>query len=171
MKILDINYVLQQTPAKEVEKVYLAKTKFKGIGIFAKRPIKKNEIVAYYKVKIFSLKKFNSKTKNMYTIEILTKTGRPSTSLIGDLDDSVSLPKTKRGIPYWGYFANEPSGDQTPNVYIDMNLKENYHTRDKILPGQTYTYKVRAERAIQPGEELVWCYGDDYIRDYDTLVC
>lgn len=171
MKILNREYVLRRTPKGSVDKVELIQTKHKGVGIFAKKTIRKNEIIAYYKIFIFRDDDFVSETDNMYTIGVVTASGkRESSVLIGDLAEG-SLEPPKRGIPFWGYFANEPSGRQTPNCYIDPNVKENYKNRSRVVPGDTMIYKVRADRTIRPGEEIVWCYGDNYIRHYETLVC
>lgn len=172
MKILNKEFVLRHTPKGVVKKVMLKNTKHKGVGIFAKKAIRKNEVIAYYKIFIYQDGNgFKSETKNMYTIGVATKSGiRESSTLIGDLaEDSLETPR--RGIPFWGYFANEPSGHQTPNCYIDPNVKENYKSRSRVSAGDTMIYKVRADRAINPGEEIVWCYGPNYIRHYTTKVC
>lgn len=166
MKILNLEYVLRHTPPGTVNKVTLRQTKFKGVGIFAKKTIRKHEVIAYYKIVVFRDSEFISETDNMYTIGVITKSGkRESTTFIGDLAEE-SLEPPKNGIPFWGYFANEPSGDQTPNCYIDPDAAENYKNRRRVVPGDTMVYKMVASRTIQAGEEIVWWYGDSYERHY-----
>jgi hypothetical protein len=100
----------------------------------------------------------------------MTKNDNVSNTLVGDLTED-SLEQPKRSIPFWGHFANEPSGRQTPNTFIDTNLAENYKNKSRLSPGDTMIYKLRATRTINPGEEVVWCYGKSYYRDYETTVC
>lgn len=169
MKALNLNYVLKNF-SKGVKNVTLKKSKVKGVGLFATKKIAKNQVIAYYKFTVFHQKDFVSETNNMYTFEVKTKGDRASNVLIGDLTED-SLEQPKRGIPYFAYFANEPSGRQTPNTTIDVNLAENYKTRSRLSPGDTMIYKLRADRTIYPGEELVWCYGTAYMRDYETNAC
>ena len=100
-----------------------------------------------------------------YAIAIMTKTDKHSKTFLGDLTVE-SLPPPCKSIPYWGYFSNEPSNNQHHNCYIDPNLKENYRGRSKLKEGDTIIYKLRAERDIKAGEEITWCYGDNYDREY-----
>lgn len=169
MKVLNKNYVLRNF-SKGVKNVTLKKSKVKGTSLFATKKIAKNQVIAYYKITVFHQKKFVSETDNMYTFDVMTKGNRVSTTLIGDITED-SLEQPKRGIPYWGFFANEPSGRQTPNTIIDVNLAENYKKRDRVVPGDTMIYKLRANRTIHPGEEIVWCYGESYARNYETPAC
>jgi len=166
LKILDKDYVLSQTPDPSKLKVFLKKTKYKGIGLFANKDFKKNEIIAYYRFKIFALKGFKSPTNHGYSISVVLPSGKDSKTLIGDLDDE-SLSKPRGEIPYWAYFSNEPNGTQTPNAWIDPNIKINYKTNHKYKPGDFMTYKLRASHDIRKGSEIVWCYGDEYFRNYE----
>lgn len=170
MNALDVNYVKRHS-GTGIKKVQLKKTKYKGTGLFAKERISKNSVIAYYKFTVYKNdKSFKSASKNMYTFFVMSKAGRELQSVIGDLSDDSVAP-AKRGIPFWGYFANEPSGKQTPNTWIDINTAENYRTKARVAPGDTMIYKLRADRTIEPGEEIVWCYGDEYVRDYVADAC
>lgn len=169
MKVLDQKYVLKNY-SNGVAKVTLKKSKVKGTSLIATKTIQKNQVIAYYKFTVFRQKGFKSQTDNMYTFAVHTKNDNVSNTLIGDLTED-SLEQPKRGIPFWGHFANEPSGRQTPNSFIDTNLAENYKNKSRLSPGDSMIYKLRAERTIHPGEEIVWCYGQSYLRDYDTTVC
>lgn len=169
MKALNLNYVLKNY-SKGVKNVTLKKSKMKGTSLFATKKIAKNQVIAYYKITVFHQKGFVSETNTMYTFDVITKGNRSSNVLIGDITED-SLEQPRRGIPFWGFFANEPSGRQTPNTVIDVNLAENYRTRNRVVPGDTMIYKLRADRTIYPGEEIVWCYGESYMRDYETTAC
>jgi hypothetical protein len=164
MKILNREYVKKHTP-KVPLKVKLVKNQ-KGTSLVATQDFKKNQLIAYYKFRVFRDKNFVSKTKNMYTFRVVTKNDKTSRTLIGDLVEE-SLAPPKRGIPFWAYFANEPSGKQTSNCWIDSNIAENYKNRDKVVPGDYLVYKLRASEFIPAGSEIVWCYGNEYLRDYE----
>jgi hypothetical protein len=136
----------------------------KGMSLFATKPIRKGSIIAYYKMKLFP-NGITGKKNNMYTFTVYTKKGNYCSRLIGDVYEG-SLLKPKRGIPYFAYFSNEPSGNQISNAEVDMNLDENYRNRDRLEVGDTIIYKLYATRAIKAGDEIIWCYGEAYDRDY-----
>lgn len=147
-------------------KVALIKTQ-KGVSLYAIAPIKKRSIIAYYKFCVYKDEGYKGIRKDMYCMTVYTKNGRPSNTLIGDICvDSLDLPQN--GIPFWGYFVNEPEEDEDANAILDLNLKQNYKNRVRVHPGESMTYKLRASRNIQAGEEICWCYGEDYNRDYET---
>ena len=56
--VLDCNTVLNNTPHLDDLNVILKQTKTKGVGLFSINPIKKDEIVAYYKLKVYRTKTF-----------------------------------------------------------------------------------------------------------------
>jgi hypothetical protein len=149
-------------------KVTLKKGK-KGTSLFAKEPIKKGNVVAYYKFLLHPYKKnFKGYKNDMYVMSVYTQSERFNPHLIGDIYQG-SLRKPKYNIPYWAYFSNEPSVKQTENCELDINTKYNYRKGKKLKAGDTMTYKIVAMRDIQPGEEICWCYGSDYHRSYPTL--
>jgi len=144
------------------------KKNYKGVSLFAKKPIKKGNVVAYYKFLVNrDDDKFKSQKNRMYTMSIYTKKDQLSRTLIGDIY-AGSLHKPRGNISYWAYFSNEPSGKEKENVYLDINLKGNYKNRDKVKPGDTMVYKLVALRDIKPGEEICWCYGGAYVRKYKS---
>ena len=137
----------------------------KGVSLFAKKLIKKGNIVSYYKFKLFSVKNFKGVKKDMYVMSVYTKQYNFNPRLLGDLFEG-SLEQPKYNIPFWAYFSNEPSGNQIENCTIDPNLKSNYKFRHFVKEGDTMIYKLIATKDINPGEEIVWCYGDYYNRTY-----
>jgi hypothetical protein len=170
--VLDRKKLLSETPSdiKKKLSVTLKKNKYAGTGLFATKPIKKGNVIAYYKMKVHqdtTKHPYRSPTKCMYCFTVYTKGDRMSSSLMGDIDKE-SAPLPKNNIPYWAYFSNEPSLKQKENAYIDIALKENYKDRKRLKPGDFMTYKLRASKNIKPGEEVVWCYGSAYARNYET---
>jgi hypothetical protein len=164
-KTLNPNYARKLAKGHKL-KVKLRKNK-KGTSLFATAPIKKNQIIAYYKFKVYVENDHDPVKDGIYSITVYTKTGRESSKYIGDIYQG-SMLKPKANIPFWGYFSNEPTPKQKENAYIDNNLKQNYKNRKRVKDGDTMIYKLRAEHPIKKGEEIVWCYGDAYIRYYPT---
>lgn len=164
--VLDMDYVLKKAGSLPL-KVELKKTRIKGIGIYAKEPIRNGEVIALYQIKVFREKTYESPTNNVYTIGIYTPSGNESKVWVGDIvPESLKNPIKSENkefyIPYWAYFSNEPSLGQVTNAYIDMNLEETYKTRKRIKEGDFVTYKLIATENIEPGEEIVWDYGSGY---------
>ena len=166
-KFLDPTYIKRNTNDLKKLKVTIKKHRVKGAGLYATKTIKKNNVIAYYRMTVFKMDGYKSPTKNMYTFTIMTPKGNFSRSLIGDLT-LESLPPPCRGIPFWAYFSNEPSDGEESNAWIDVNVKETFKSRKRLKPGDTVIYKLRAGRNIRPGEEILWCYGDAYERSYST---
>ena len=164
-KLLDINRINNNTKNIQNLKVELKMTPKKGAGLFAKKLIKKGEIIAYYKLKVFNFKKYDSPTDMKYSFAIYKKNGKESNMLIGDIDED-SIPDPIGNVPFWGIFANEPSGKQKPNSEVDTKNNLNYQNRNKIKIGTNIIYGLIASRNIRPGKEITWYYGEDYERDY-----
>ena len=154
--IHDIKNILKNTFNKNNLLVTLKKNKIKGNSLFSIKNIKKGDVVAYYKVKIYSYKKDPvSIWDDKYTVGI---DGYPY--LYADLyEGSLNNNKTENNIPYWGYFSNEPNENQKCNV--DLFIKD-----DKVKRGDTINLYLEATRDIKIGEEIVWYYGPNYKRDY-----
>lgn len=169
-KFLDPSYVKRNTPNVNDLKVTVRKHKQKGVGLFATQTIRKGALIAMYRMTVFRLDTYRSPTKGMYIFTVYTKSGRESNTLIGDLS-LESLPSPCRGVPFWAYFSNEPSDGEDANAWIDLNLEQNYKDRSRLKEGDTITYKLRAEKTIQKGEEILWCYGDSYARHGYTTPC
>ena len=162
--------ILNIDVAKSVGKGYdlsvTLKKNYKGTSLYATKPIKRGKVIAYYKVMVYKYKNFRSYQKFMYTISVYTKNGNISNSLIADIYPG-SLEPPKYNIPFWAYFSNEPS-KQRENCTLDINTKYNYKNRSKLKPGDTMVYKLVATKDISPGEEICWCYGEDYDRNYKS---
>lgn len=137
----------------------------KGVSLFARKPIKKNQKVAYYKFKLYPADTYSGKNNDMYMMSVYSKSGRYISRLSGDIYEG-SLEYPKNGVTYWAYFSNEPSKHQKENCFLDENRKYNFKNRDGVRAGQTLTYVLIANRNIRPGEEIVWCYGESYERNY-----
>jgi len=213
--LFDIKSILKNTPNKNLS-VTLKKHPIKGNSIYATKPIKKGERIAYYKMKVFTNadykkytkqelrdmcdklkipypenalakdlrellepiditlkgKPYNTPYKETYRFTLLNKNGREYSKVVGDLYEG-SLPPPKNNVPYWGYFSNEPSESEMSNADIDVMTTKNFTRKDRtcLKEGDTVTYVVRASRAIQPGDEILWCYGDNYGRQYKLGNC
>lgn len=162
-KVFDADYAKKM--AKDEDLKVTLKKNFKGVSLYAKKPIKKGNVIAYYKFRVNNYRTHNGIKNNMYTMSIYNKNDKFNPYLIGDIYEG-SLDKPKYGISYWAYFSNEPSGNQQENAYLDINLKSNYKKRDKVKVGDSMTYKLVAMRDIKPKEEITWCYGAAYGRGY-----
>jgi len=171
--ILDGEYVSRQNRDIPL-KVELKRSPVKGFGIYATQPIKDEEVIALYHVKVFRNKGYESPTNRAYVIGVYTPSGNESRVWTADIvPESLKPPilSDDEGyfIPYWAYFSNEPSPGQTKNAYIDMNEDEIYAERKRIKEGDMITYKLIAIDDINPGEEIVWDYGKEYgERDYEV---
>lgn len=167
-QILDMSFVNKHTKkTKPLDrlKVHLKKGK-KGVGLFASKTIRKDEVIAYYKIQIFSVDDPDP-FRGKYTIAVYSKKNKMYQHLVGNLSPT-SLQPPRYSIPYWAYFSNEPSKEEDENSYLDINLKENYQKRDSIKKGDSLIYKLRALTTIKKNEEIMWCYGDSYHRNYKT---
>jgi len=164
---LDMPYLINHTKNYDSLKVCLKMTR-KGVGLFARTPIKKGNTVAYYKVKVISDRstKYKKVKDGIYTFSIYTKDDEKIKKYFGDIC-MESLENPRRGAPFFGYLANEPSNGQSCNVSVDTNLKDNYIDRDEVRPGDFFLYKLVALRDIPENEEICWYYGDHYDRDYE----
>ena len=140
------------------------KKNHKGVSLYSTKPIKKGHIIANYKFNVYNYSHRGVKN-NMYTINVYTKSGKYNPNLIGDIYGG-SLEEPKYNIPYWAYFSNEPSGDDIENCALDINIRGNYRNKKVMKVGDTMIYKLRATRNIPANTEIVWCYGEDYMRKY-----
>ena len=160
---LNIKYILKRTPNKDILSVTLKKT-YKGISLFATKPIKKGQLISYYKLHV---EKHNDKKKCIYCFTLYDNNEEEIKGLTGYIDKN-SIETPKNNIPFWGHFANEPSLKQKENSEIVTNIKENYKNRNKLKEGDYINYHLIASKNIRKGEEIVWCYGDSYTRKYKT---
>lgn len=165
-QVLDAKVAKKQAKGADL-KITLKKEKGKGTGIYAIKKIKKGQIIAYYRFQVFDPDKSKPVNKEMYSMTVYSNKERPRFNVIGDLFPGSLIPP-KNNISFWGYFINEPSKDSQENAYLDVNTRGNYRTRDKVYPGDVMIYKIIASKTILPGEEITWCYGDNYRRNYKT---
>lgn len=136
--------------------VTLKKDPVKGVGLYARENIKKGQVVAYYKIKVFLTKHLES--NGIYTFEVYKKNGDAYKRLTGDIyRDSFSEPIND--IPFWAPFANEPDKSQRTNAVIDLDLSGNYIERSHLSPDDIVIYKLTASKAIKAGSEIMWYYG------------
>lgn len=164
-EVLDYRSILQKTPNHQDLSVTLKSTPAKGVGLFATRPIHKNEVIAFYKLKVFILRDYKSPTRDVYSCYLYTKKGNQINNLIADLYEG-SVPLPMNGIPFWGHFANEPSINEYSNCELHINASYNYRDKTRIKAGDTVLYELRATKYISPGREVLWHYGDNYCRNY-----
>jgi hypothetical protein len=146
-------------------KVTLKKSKGKGVGLFATRKIAEGEVIAYYRIKVFRSKDYESPTKGTYLFEVYRKNGDEYKRLTGDIYEG-SFPEPIDGITFWAPFANEPTVDQRTNAEIDINLSETYNDKTKTMVDDIVDYKLIATRPIAAKDEILWYYGDRYSRNY-----
>ena len=170
-KILDIvtSYDFAKLFNNKNTKVMVKKSTDLGTELVCTKPIKKKEVIAYYKFKVYNNKDNSHVGYNnyMYTMTVETKSGRSSSTLVGDLfPGSLEMPTEKSNITYYAFFSNEPTPQQKQNCYLDSELKLNYKNRSKVKAGDTMIYSLRASHDIKPGEAIVWCYGPEYERHY-----
>jgi len=165
-KVFDATYARKLAKGHNL-KVALRKSKMKGTSLYAAKNIKKGNIIAYYKFKVFKMATHRQVKGGMYGMTVYTKKVRESPTLIGDIYPG-SMTSPKRGISFWAYFSNEPATKpkQDENAYLDINVKQNYKDRARVKVGDTMVYKLRASKNIKKGEEVVWCYGGSYGRGY-----
>ena len=145
--------------------VTLKKDPVKGVGLYAREKILKGDIIAFYKIKVFLLKDYE--TDGVYSFEVYKKNGDEYKRLIGDIYEE-SFPDPIENIPFWAPFVNEPSKHQRVNSEIDINTEENYKDKRFISPGDTIIYKLVATRKIRPGDEILLYYGKEYKRNYEV---
>ena len=156
----------------------------KGLGVYANKDFKKNDIVAFYLVKIYDLNKIGEIYSN-YLIDLNDapnlhkKYKKNKTSdIVGDICDKSFQEPIKLNdwlTAFWGFLCNEPSREENDNckielkdinteikngVIIDRDIKDN--------ASEYYLASVISKKEIEKDSELTWCYGDSYKRDYDT---
>jgi hypothetical protein len=165
-KVLDPRHAMEMASGYDL-RVELKKGP-KGTSLYARKPLKRGNVVAYYKFLLHKYRdNFRGKKSDMYVMSVYTKKDKFNPRVIGDIYEG-SLDPPKYNIPFWAYFSNEPSGDQKENCTINSNLKYNYRKRNTVRPGDTMVYKLVATKDISPGEEIVWCYGENYVRKYEA---
>lgn len=183
--ILDKEKVMAAIPKKDLTKytVKLVKDDIKGVGLVAMHNFKEGDVVAYYKLYIAKKSPFPStcQYRNQYAVGLKTKSDETSVYM-GDISPS-SMQKAhsssnaghKYIIPYWAYFANEPTTLDGWNVFLDTEPEYNFasnktkgYVRQQLKPGDYVRYRLVATETIRKGDPIAWCYGLDYLRYLDN---
>lgn len=162
---MDYKKILKSTKNRKDLSLTLKESKTKGVGMFATKTIKKGDIIAYYKIKIFKIRDYESPSDFVYSFNVYRKNGEEYKRLIGDIDED-SFPEPENNIPFWGPFANEPSSNQRTNSEIEIDLETNYKNKKFTVPGETMIYKLIATKMIRKDQEILWFYGPNYNRNY-----
>lgn len=153
--LFDMNYINDNTPNLDTLITRLKKMKSKRVGLFANKQIKKGHVISYYLVKAFKKARFDS----VYSVSLYNKNGSES-KFYGDLcQESLQLP-TRNGITYWAYFSNEPSMNERENAHLDFkNIHKETKNKTRLEEGDLVLYKLIANKTIEEGDEILWCYG------------
>jgi len=164
-----------------------------GWGIYANRDFNKGDVVAYYKMRVYSTSSTTRpKPTKMargyanYAIEMRSASNRAlGFQIEGNLAPECMQHPGKSGVPYWGFMANEPflkeeiaeyeegmehDEQLNGNVKLDYDPEYNYALagRQKIEPGDHVRLLLRAKCAIDKHEAILWCYGKQFDRSYPT---
>lgn len=162
--IFDIDYIYKHSVLHKDDlkhlKVKLKKT-FKGVSLFANRDIKKHEVLAYYKARICRITD-KDKFQRKYRVALYSKRRKMYKYLISNIYEN-SLDIAENDIPYWAYLSNEPSESQTSNCYL-----QTHDPLKRVRVGDSVIYRLISTRPIKKDEEIVWCYGNYYNRNYKT---
>ena len=157
--------LLRRTPDINKLSITLKEHPSKGVSMIATKTIQKGETIAYYMIKVYREKDYESPTDFVYSFEVYRKNGEAYKRLIGDITKDC-FPDPQGGIPYWGAFANEPSQGQRSNSEISLDLGKNFKDRRFLSPGDTVIYRLVATKRIRKGDEIMWYYGERYSRNY-----
>jgi hypothetical protein len=161
-KTLDRDYLIKNTKNYSKLPTRLDKT-IKGTSLIANKDIKKGDLLAYYKMKVYNSKDYKGINDNMYTFNVYNKANKHFRNLIADVyEDSIEQPIN--GITFWGHLANEPSVDQKPNSKIVTQSNKNLE--GDIKDGDIIVYELVATKDIKKDDEITWCYGGSYKRNY-----
>ena len=164
--------VLETIPQhiQDLFSVEIVETKDKGLGLKAKRDIKKGDIVCFYPIILKptkNTKAFPYFQKGSYLISLDDTVGRNSDDFAGDIcPDFIShyIVRDQKYISYLGALINEPDSDQISNV----DLFYNGFCHQELTLGQAFLMEIIAMRDIKTEEDILYFYGDSYqeIRSY-----
>lgn len=140
----------------------------KGTGIRARRRIQRGQAIAHYRFKIYDAE---AHRHSAYAILVYSRKGRLYPKLVGDAYPG-SLDTPWNDVPFYAQFSNEPGPRQSANAYLDWCTGVSIGALDGFRVGGAMVYTLLATRTIQPGEEILWCYGDDdWPRDWASSCC
>ena len=135
----------------------------KGTALIANKDIKKGDLICYYKMKVFNSKDYKGVKGNIYTFNVYNKNNKHFEHLVGDIYEG-SIEKSINGVTFWGHLANEPNIDQTHNSQIITSSNKNIQA--DIKEGDIIIYELVAKNDIKKDDEITWCYGSYYKRNY-----
>ena len=96
--LFDVDYIRRTTPDYENLNVFAKEVPGKGVGVFARRNIKAEKIVSYYKMKVLP-PDYNSPFNGRYTFSLYYRNETVLKDFIGDIYEE-SLEEPIGGIPY-----------------------------------------------------------------------
>jgi len=160
----------------------------KGLGVYANKDFKENEIVAFYLVKIYDLKKIGTiSTKylidlnNVPNLHEKYRKNKRRIDIVGDICDKSFQEPIKLNddefwlTAFWGFLCNEPSSEETDNCTIEFNNIDEEIEKHVIIDrdiienaSEYYLISIISKEDIKKDTELTWCYGNFYDRDYTT---
>lgn len=137
------------------------------LGVVTKRDFKAGQIVAVYVVEVVD-EHVTSPLGTTYNIGACNAKGKPQPDKLGIITLPCLVDDLYDGVPRWGAFMNEPCMGESVNVRPVfgrlVHLKPPGRTKEATL---MLTHMVTT-KAVKAGQELMWCYGADYERDYKT---
>jgi len=177
MRSYDISKSRWKAWAKNQQKTFNGKlniqlvtipTKGHQLGVVAREHIKKNTDIAVYIVEVLKENTYTSPLGDTYNIGVCDAKGNHIPDRIGMLTLPCLVDDLYLGLPRWGAFFNEPSPKESVNVEVKFDSIHSLKAPGRKGKATLQVAKMRTTRAVKPGEELVWCYGDEYVRDYPT---
>lgn len=131
--------------------VCVKKLSGKGLSLVAQKDIPRGRVVAYYRTVLVP------KTNRCFNYQFADPRVPKGKSRVLDVEQHGMV---KYGIPYVAMFSNEPSADQESNCTIEVIEKR---------PSSVHVdYRLITKKNVKHGEELTWCYGINYPRQYGT---
>jgi hypothetical protein len=130
----------------------------RGSGLFTKVNFKKGDTITLYKAEL------RERTKNdnyEYAIDEYDKYA--DIFYEDELNNSlkcIDLSQCRKNkCTCLGFYINEPTGTEEQNVtYKDVSDSG----------GKVKIYKIVATKDIKAGDQILWCYGKNYARNYKT---
>ena len=158
-----MNYIIKNTKNYFNLPIRLIKT-YKGTYIVANKDIKKGTIVSYFKMKVYYHKDYKGVNNDMYIFNVYNSEDEYFEDFIADIyEDTIEQPINN--ITFWGHLANEPSIDESSNTFV--NSKSSKNINGNIKKGDIVIYELTASKDIKKDDEITWCFGGGYIRNYE----
>jgi hypothetical protein len=154
-----------------------------GYGIYANKKFTKGDIVIFYLTKIYDRKNIvETDIDFKYLINLEYFYDNPLyIDKVGVLFSKsnltpVTIPHVKdEKTTFLGYLCNEPSLSEEDNCKIERveynSVMWKKITDDDIkdnISNKYCLFKLVATKDINKDDEILWCYGENYDRKYDT---